>query len=80
MATFRTDVSPRRLTGKEEAELVEAARRLQGAEGEASRLLRDRDRLILEVVQAGARVTDVADVLNLTRKAVYDACDRALGE
>lgn len=79
MTTFR-DVSPRRLTGKEEAELVEAARRLEEAEAEVSRLMRERDRLILEVTQAGARITDVADVLNMSRNAVYGAVNRALAE
>jgi DNA-binding NarL/FixJ family response regulator len=80
MATFRADVSPRRLTGKEEAELVEAAQRLANSEEETARLLRERDRLILEVVQAGARVTDIADVLHMTRSAIYAAVERALGE
>lgn len=79
MSTYRA-VSPRRLTGKEEAELVDAAKRLATTESRVAELLRDRDRLIAEIVQAGARVTDVADVLNMSRSAVYDAVDRALGE
>lgn len=79
MATYR-EVSPRRLTGKEETELVEAARRLEQAEAEVARFMRERDRLILEVTQAGARITDVADVLNMSRNAVYGAVDRALAE
>ncbi len=79
MATYR-DVSPRRLTGKEESELVEAVRKLEAGEREAERLLAERDRLILEIAQAGARVTDIADVLGLTRSAVYNAMERALGD
>jgi sugar-specific transcriptional regulator TrmB len=77
MTTFHA-VSPRRLTGREEAELVEGARRVASAEEELSRLTRAHDRLILDVVQAGARVTDVADVLNISRNAVYAAVKRAL--
>lgn len=79
MSTFRT-VSPRRLTGKEEAELVEAAERVKTAETTVDEMLRGRDRLIADVVHAGARVTDVADVLGMSRSAVYDAVDRALSE
>ncbi len=79
MRTYRR-VSPRRLTGKEEAELVHAAERLQTAETTVDEVMRARDRLIADVVQAGARVTDIADVLNMSRSAVYDAVDRALGE
>lgn len=79
MATFR-HVSPRRLTGKEESELLAAAERLRTGERDVEHLLRERDRLIADVVQAGARVTDVADVLSISRTAVYDAVERALGE
>ena len=79
MATLRP-VSPRRLTGQEEAELLEAARRLKAAEDEAGLLLTRRDRLIAELVQAGARVTDVADVLNMSRNAVYAAVERGLSD
>ncbi len=79
MATLRS-VSPRRLTGAEESELVAASDRLKAAEAEVGRLMRDRDRLISEIVHAGARITDVADVLGLTRSAVYGAVERALGD
>lgn len=79
MSTYRL-VSPRRLTGAEEAELVEAGQRLEAAEAAVGELLRDRDHLIADVVAAGARVTDIADVLHLTRNAIYAAVDRALGE
>lgn len=79
MATFRP-VSPRRLSGKEETELLEAAARLKAAETEVGRMLAERDRLIADVVQAGARVTDVADVLNMSRNAVYAAVERGLSD
>ena len=80
MATFRPNVSPRRLTGAEESELLAAAERLRTAERDVEHLLRERDRLIADVVQAGARVTDVADVLSISRTAVYGAVERALAE
>ena len=76
MTTSR-DVSPRRLTGKEEGELVAVAERLADADAHAAELLRERDRLILDVTQAGARVSDVANVLGISRNAVYDAITRA---
>ena len=76
MTTFES-VSPRRLTGAEEAELLKAAGHLENAEAASADLMLARDRLIAEVVQAGARVSDVADVLNMSRNAVYDAIKRA---
>jgi DNA-binding NarL/FixJ family response regulator len=76
MTTFQP-VSPRRLTGAEEAELVEAVKQLQSAEADVASLMSKRDQLIADVVQAGARVSDVADVLNMSRNAVYDAIKRA---
>lgn len=79
MATFRP-MSPRRLSGKEEAELLDAVERLKAAESEVARLFGERDRLIADVVQAGARVTDVADVLNMSRNAVYAAVERGLSD
>ena len=63
-------VVSRRLTGSEEAKLRECSTSLDHA----------RDRLeaaILEVLEAGARVTDVAAVLGISRNAVYAARDRA---
>jgi transcriptional regulator with GAF, ATPase, and Fis domain len=73
-------VSPRRLTGAEEAALVKAAKRLRGAESVASERMRERDRLIADLVETGARVADVADVLHITRNAVYDAIKRVEDE
>lgn len=70
-------VSPRRLTRADEAALLRAAKRLSGAESLVSERMRERDRLIAEMVQTGARVADVADVLNITRNAIYDAIKRA---
>jgi hypothetical protein len=74
--SFR-EVPPQRLTGDEERELLEAAGRLAAAEGEVARLRAERDRLIAELLDSGARIVDVADVLGVTRKAVQDARERA---
>jgi hypothetical protein len=71
---------PLKRIGKDEAgeaELLEAVRRLNDAEEEVGRRLAARDRLIAELVESGARIVDVADVLGFTRKAVYDAIERA---
>ena len=76
MTVFRA-VTPRRLTGREEAEVIAAAERLAAAEREVERLIRERDRLILEIVEAGARVTDLANVLGVSRSAIYDSVTRA---
>jgi len=70
-------MSPRRLTGTEEAEIIEATRRLGAAQAEAERLSAERDALIAEIVQAGARVSDIAGVLGVTRTTIYAAVDRA---
>lgn len=51
--------------------------RLGTAQAEAERMLAERDRLILDIVEAGARVSDVADVLGTTRTTVYAMMDRA---
>lgn len=79
MATFQR-MSPRRLTGKEESELLEVVEQLEKAEASVAELKQQRDHLITKIVQAGARVTDVASVINLSRSAVYDVVERVLGE
>jgi hypothetical protein len=71
------DVSPRRLTGKEEAELVKVVDRLKASQTETDRIRGERDRLILELVESNARIIDVADVVQMTRKATREAMDRA---
>jgi len=76
MTGFRA-VSPRRLTGQEEAELVAVAQQLRESQARCAELARERDGLILDVSQAGARIADIAAVLGLSRNAVYDAITRA---
>ena len=71
------DVSPRRLTGAEEAELVEAVQTLKQSHAQTERARADRDRLILDLVESNARIVDVMDVVGLTRKAIREAMDRA---
>ncbi len=70
---------PRRLTGSEETELLSAAERLAAAEAQADRLRRERNRLIAGLIDSGARIVDVADVLEMSTKAVRDARDRRDG-
>jgi hypothetical protein len=65
------------LTGAEESELLRAAKRLRDAQAEAQQALAARDQLIGELVESGARIVDISDVLSLTRKAVTDAVARA---
>lgn len=64
----------RRLTGSEEARLIEVSRRV---DAEIGKLQAERDLAILEAIDAGARITDIASVLGMSRSAVYDARDRA---
>ena len=70
--------TPRRLTGNEERELLDAAAALAAAEEDLAAKRRARDRLIAELLDSGARIVDVADVLSVTRKSITDARDRAL--
>lgn len=71
------EVSPRRLTGAEEAELLNAVRRLKASQAETGRRRAERDRLILDLVESNVRIVDVADVVKMTRKAIREAMDRA---
>lgn len=71
------DSVPRRLTGQEEHRLLAARRRMEKAAVDVQRALQQRDRLILELIEDGVRIVDVADVLALTRRAVEQARDRA---
>lgn len=71
-------VSPRRLTGAEEQELLSASAAAEAAATEAARVLAQRDHLIAELIDGGCRIVDIADVLGLSAKAVRDARERAL--
>lgn len=74
------DVSPRRrVTGDEERELLAAAARLKHAENEAEVRRAERDQLIADLLDANARLPDIAEILGLTPKAIRDARDRAKG-
>lgn len=70
-------MSPRRVTAAEEHELLDAAHRVERARAELDAELAARDQLIAELIRANARVSDIAEILGLTRKAVRDARDRA---
>lgn len=72
-----TTVSPRRLTGAEEQELLKVAARLEAADNEAAQARAERNRLVLELVDSKVRIVDIADVLKLSPKAIMDARDRA---
>jgi hypothetical protein len=72
------DVSPRRrVTSSEERELLVAATRLKDAENEAEVRRAQRDQLIADLLDANARLPDIAEILRLTPKAIRDARDRA---
>jgi len=72
------DVSPkRRVTGVEERELLDIAAKLKAVEDEAERLRGERDQLIADLIADNARITDIAEILDLSHKAVRDARDRA---
>jgi hypothetical protein len=70
-------VSPRRLTGHEEAELLKAAQVVERAEEDVARANAALDALISDLDADGARMTDIADVLNVSRTTAYTRRDRA---
>lgn len=74
------NMSPRRLTGAEEMELLAAADQAKEAAAEARRLLAKRDHLIAELIDSGCRIVDIASVLDLSVKAIRDARERALDD
>ncbi len=75
-----TRVSPRPLTDDERARIERAQNRIPEAEEMAREIVRravaERDAEIAEAVKAGASQTDIADVLGITRQAVYNAIKR----
>ena len=68
----------RRVTGDEERDLLAAAARVDRARAEWDSALATRDQLIAELIETGARLTDIADVLGLSTKAVRDARARVI--
>lgn len=70
-------VSPRRLTGAEEDQLVKATRRIESERGRLDRAITDREALVLEIQEAGARISDIADVLHMSRTTIHAMLARA---
>lgn len=68
---------PRRVTSAEERELLAIAQKLQRAKANVDDLRAERDQLIADLLHANARISDIAEILELTHKAVRDARDRA---
>jgi hypothetical protein len=68
---------PRRPTRDEEAILLRASRRRGAAAGVLDERQAELDRVVLELREAGVRVADMADVLDVPRARVYEAIRRA---
>ena len=67
----------RRLTGAEEAELDAASRRIDRAQERLDQELAKREQLIADLVDHGARISDIADVLGVSRTTIYERLERA---
>ena len=67
----------RRVTGREEREILEAERRVTDAVTRADSERADRDQLIADIANAGGRIADIASILGCSRAAVYAAIERA---
>jgi DNA-binding NarL/FixJ family response regulator len=67
----------RRVTAQEERELLKAAAKLKAVEDQIEQRRRERDQLIADLLDSGARVVDIAEILKITAKAVRDARERA---
>ena len=76
MSTVPASVSPRRLTHAEEVELLRIAKRLRTAEEKVDELRAERDQLIAELADDKVRMVDMAEVLDVTPKAIWDARNR----
>jgi DNA-binding NarL/FixJ family response regulator len=75
-------VSPRPLTDAERARIERAHNRIAVAEQQARdrvrRAVAERDKAIAQAVRAGAKQTDIAEALGLSRQAIHDAVKRQL--
>lgn len=75
-----TGISPRPLTDTERARIERAHHRISLAEQQARERVRravaERDKAIAQAVRAGARQTDIAKALGLSRQAIHDALKR----
>lgn len=76
MATVPASVSPRRLTHAEEIELLRITRRLKAAEEKVEELRAERDQLIAELADDRVRLVDMAEVLEVTPKTIWDSRNR----
>ena len=71
-------VSPRRLTGKEETEVVRAMKKIEAAQARTDHLVADLERLVLELCEGDkVRVGDVASVLGRSRTTIHAMMERA---
>jgi AraC-like DNA-binding protein len=70
-------MSPRRLTGSEEAELVRAMHKVARAHERLGAAQLERDQLALSIRDRGARVIDIARVLGVSRNTLLTMFDRA---
>lgn len=75
-----TPISPRPLTNPERARIERAQARIPDAEEMARELVRravaERDAEIAAAVKAGARQTDIAEALGMSRQSIYNAVKR----
>lgn len=67
----------RRVTGAEERELLKAAERLRRAEAAADEARAARDRLIADLLDSNARVSDLSEILGISDTGLRQARDRA---
>lgn len=67
----------RRLTSRDEHRLLRLKELLDANLRYRHVLIEQRDDLILELIQSGCRIVDIADVLGLSRRAVEQARDRS---
>jgi len=66
----------RRLRGDEETLVLDADAGVERARAGLERAETHRNRLIVDLVEAGARVSDIADVLGVTRTTIHAWMDR----
>jgi hypothetical protein len=70
-------VSLRRVTGAQERELLAVAELVERAKAALANAIAERDQLIADLIEQNARVSDIAEILQLTPKAIRDARERA---
>jgi hypothetical protein len=70
-------LAKRRVTADEERELLAAAARLNRARAAWDTALAERDELIASLADDGSRLSDIAEILGMSTKAIRDARDRA---